>query len=362
MSGVGSGTRAARTVVIGGSGYIAGELLRLLAVHPFLRDLAPISESKPGTLVEEAFPHLEGAYPGLKFLGADALPRLFAENETVAVFSAAPHGASAALVDALLENAEHAGAQVKLVDLSADFRFPDAAAYEKVYGHPHGAPGRLAEFVSAIPEHLAEAPLGRVAHPGCFTTSVLLASVPLLSLGLIEPRFTVVAVTGSTGAGRTPTATTHHPERRSNLFAYNPLGHRHEPEMRLHAGRAAGQPVEIAFVPQSGPYARGIYATIHARLARPADLEEVVAGVSRFYAGSPFVKVGAAGAKPPRLQDVAGTNRALLSFALRGEDLIAFSTIDNLVKGAAGGAVQWMNRLLDLPEVAGLAQTGLGWI
>ncbi len=364
MSGSGVGGHGtARTVVIGGSGYIAGELLRLLAVHPFLRDLAPISESKPGSLVEEAFPHLEGAYPGLKFLGTDALPRLFSENETVAVFSAAPHGASARLIDELLENAEHAGARVKLVDLSADFRFPDAAAYEAVYGHPHGAPARLPEFVSAVPEHLASAPHGRVAHPGCFTTSVLLASVPLLSLGLIEPRFTVVAVTGSTGAGRTPTATTHHPERRSNLFAYNPLAHRHEPEMRLHTGRAAGGPVEIAFVPQSGPYARGIYATIHARLAKPVDLEEVAEGVARFYAGSPFVKVATAqGGKPPRLQDVVGTNRALLSFAVRGSDLVAFSTIDNLVKGAAGGAVQWMNRLLDLPEVAGLAQPGLGWI
>src|SRR6185295_6802911 len=131
----------ARTVVIGGSGYIAGELLRLLAVHPFLRDLAVISESKPGTRVEDSFPHLEGAYPDLKFLGVDALPRLFAENETVAVFSAAPHGASAPLVDSLLENAEHAGARVRLVDLSADFRFPNAASYEQVYGHPHGAPG-----------------------------------------------------------------------------------------------------------------------------------------------------------------------------------------------------------------------------
>ncbi len=357
-----SGNHTARTVVIGGSGYIAGELLRLLAVHPFLRDLAVISESKPGSLVEEAFPHLAGAFPGLKFVGSDALPRLFAENETVAVFSAAPHGASAPLVDALLRHAEEADARVRLVDLSADFRFPDAARYQEVYGQAHGAPGRLAEFVSAVPEHLAEAPLGRVAHPGCFTTSVLLASVPLLKLGLIEPRFTVVAVTGSTGAGRTPTATTHHPERRSNVFAYNPLNHRHEPEMRLHAGTAAGRPVEIAFLLQSGPYARGIYATIHARLARPADLEEVVAGVARFYAGSPFVNVVPAGGKPPRLQDVVGTNRASLSFALRGDDLVAFSTIDNLVKGAAGGAVQWMNRLLGMPEAAGLAQPGLGWI
>ncbi len=362
MSAVIATASAARTVVIGGSGYIAGELLRLLAVHPFLRDLAVISESKPGTRVEEAFPHLEGAFPGLTFLGVDSLPRLFAENETVAVFSAAPHGASAQRVDSLLENADHAGARVRLVDLSADFRFPLGAQYEQVYGHPHGAPGRLPEFVSAVPEHLASAPLGRVAHPGCFTTSVLLAAVPLLRAGLIEPRLTVVAVTGSTGAGRTPTATTHHPERRSNLFAYNPLGHRHEPEMRLHAGTAAGQPVEIAFIPQSGPYARGIYATIHTRLARPAELSEVVAAVADFYAGSPFVKVAAAGSKPPRLQDVVGTNRAILSFALRGDDLVAFSTLDNLVKGAAGGAVQWMNRLLDLPEVAGLAQPGLGWI
>ncbi|HXU46227.1 MAG TPA: hypothetical protein VN783_11930, partial [Thermoanaerobaculia bacterium] len=293
-----------RTIVLGGTGYVAGELLRLLAVHPFLREVAVISESQPGKRVEEVFPHLAGAFPDLVFQGGESLERLVGENDHVAVFSAAPHGASAPLLDRVLDQAERSGARANLVDLSADFRYPTALEYERVYGHPHGAPGRIGSFVSAVPE-LATGPgfagARHVCLPGCFTTAVLLAVVPLLRLGLIEPRFSVVAVTGSTGAGRTPTATTHHPERRSNVFAYNPLGHRHEPEMRLHASAAAGAPVEIAFVPQSGPYARGIYATIQARTARPTTTAQAVAELAAFYAGSPFVAVGE---KPPRLQDV----------------------------------------------------------
>ena len=349
----------ARTVVLGGSGYVAGELLRLLAVHPFLNQVAVISTSQAGSSVEAAFPHLAGSYPGLTFANADSLPRLFDENETVAVFSAAPHGASAALVDQVLTAAESVDSTVRLVDLSADFRFPSEDEYRAVYAHDHGAPNRLAEFASAVPEHLAAAPSGRVGHPGCFTTSVLLATVPLLQLGLIEPRVSVVAVTGSTGAGRTPIPTTHHPERRSNLFAYSPLGHRHEPEMRLHTSAAAGVPVELFFVPQSGPFARGIYATIQARAARELSSEEAVAALAEYYAGSPFVEVSA---KPPKLQDIVGTNRARLSVTVRDGQLVAFSAIDNLVKGAAGGGVQWMNRLLGLPEAAGLSQPGLGWV
>ncbi|HLX09908.1 MAG TPA: hypothetical protein VKY89_18775, partial [Thermoanaerobaculia bacterium] len=309
---------------------------------------------------------------------------------TVAALCAAPHGAAAELVDRLLTAAERAGARLRVVDLSADFRFAAAADYERVYGHPHGAPSRLAGFRCALPEHAdfafaavppadagearsggGEAQAGGVApehvgHPGCFPTAVLLAAVPLVRLGWVEPELQVVAVTGSTGAGRTPTATTHHPARRSNLFAYNPLAHRHQPEMRALAAAAAGQPVAIHFVPQAGPFARGIYATIQARLLRPArpgqEAEQaaaVTADLARFYAAAPFVDVVA---EPPRLQDVVGTNRCRIGVAVAGDRLVAFAAIDNLTKGAAGGGIQWLNRLLGFPETAGLTQPGLGWI
>jgi N-acetyl-gamma-glutamyl-phosphate reductase len=348
-------------VVLGGSGYVAGELLRLLAVHPSLRPAAVLSESQGGELVESAFPHLAGCYPGLTFtrreaLG-DALARL--DGGPVAVFCAAPHGAAAALLDGVLAETEGVGLAAKAVDLSADFRFADPAAYEEVYGHPHGAPGRLASFACAVPEHLAETPDGHVGHPGCFTTSVLMATVPLLKLGLVEPRVSVVATTGSTGAGRTPTTTTHHPARRSNLYAYNPLRHRHEPEMRALAAAASGQEPEIHFVPLAGPFARGIYATVQARLARPLSAGAVREALASFYKDAPFVDVLP---EPPRLQDVVGTNRCRLGVAADGDHLVVFSAIDNLVKGAAGGGIQWVNRLLGLPQTAGLTQPGPGWL
>ncbi|HEY0512382.1 MAG TPA: N-acetyl-gamma-glutamyl-phosphate reductase [Thermoanaerobaculia bacterium] len=350
---------AVPAIVLGGTGYVAGELLRLLAGHPHLCPSAVLSDSQAGGTVESAFPHLAGCFPGLAFSGREDLARLVGEHPTVAVLCAAPHGAAAPLLDAALTAADRAGTGVKLVDVSADFRFADGDAYEAVYGHPHGAPGRLSQFHCAVPEHLAATPEGHVGHPGCFVTATLLAAVPLLKLGLVEPRLSVVAVTGSTGAGRTPTAATHHPARRSNLFAYSPLRHRHEPEMRALAAEASGVEAEIFFTPQSGPFARGIYATLQARLLRPMATEEVRHALAGFYAGAPFVDVLP---EPPRLQDVVGTNRARLSAAAAEDHLVVFSAIDNLVKGAAGGAIQWMNRLLGFPETAGLTVPGIGWL
>jgi N-acetyl-gamma-glutamyl-phosphate reductase len=354
-----NGTEPVPAIVLGGTGYVAGELLRLLAGHPSLRVAAVLSDSQAGGGVESAFPHLAGCYPGLTFSAKGDLPLLIDGHERLALLCAAPHGAAAPLLDEALGAAEASGTAMKIVDVSADFRFADGAAYEAVYGHPHGAPERLAEFRCALPEHLAETPAGHVGHPGCFVTATLLAAVPLLKLGLVEPRLSVVAVTGSTGAGRKPTDTTHHPARRSTVFAYNPLGHRHQPEMRALATAASGVEAEIFFTPQSGPFARGIYATLQGRLVRPMESEEVRAALSGFYASAPFVDVLAA---PPKLQDVVGTNRARLSVAASGDHLVVFSAIDNLVKGAAGGAIQWMNRLLGFPETAGLTTPGLGWL
>jgi N-acetyl-gamma-glutamyl-phosphate reductase common form len=368
---------AVPVVVLGGSGYVAGEALRLLAGHPHLALAGVASESAGGEPVAEAFPHLAGAFPGVRFTALGDLPRLLATaagaDGRVAAICAAPHGVAARRIDELLAAAESAGVSLRVVDLSADFRFAVAAAYEKVYGHPHGAPGRLEQFRCVLPEHAAlvaggaaAAEARHIGHPGCFPTAVTLAAVPLVRLGWIEPCVHVVAVTGSTGAGRTPAAMTHHPARRSNLFAYSPLGHRHEPEMRALASAAAGTPVEIHFVPQAGPFSRGIYATLQARLLRPvaaggeaAAAAEVAASLGGFYAAAPFVAVAAA---PPRLQDVVGSNYCRIGVAVAGDRLVAFSAIDNLTKGAAGGGIQWLNRLLGFAETAGLTQPGIGWL
>ncbi len=374
-------------VVLGGSGYVAGELLRLLAGHPTLRLAAVLSGSKAGETVQDNYFHLRGtAVGGAVFGELESIDEVVSSFPSLGVFSSLPHGASAARIDGLLTASERAGTDVRVVDLSADFRHSDPSEYSAIYGAPHGAPGRLSEFFCGLPDLEPRAVVEgarHVAHPGCFTTAATLALAPLVAGGWLDPESTatVVAVTGSTGAGRTPTPTTHHPERRSDLFAYAPMAHRHEPEMRTLLARAArsartaddpevaagglrtagGERLpEIAFVPQSGPFARGIYATISARLAKPTDTDAVLSYLSSFYdSPSSFVFVSP---QPPRLQSVVGTNRCDLSVAVRGDRLVAFSAIDNLVKGAAGGGVQWMNRLFGLPDAAGLALPGLGWL
>lgn len=346
------------TLVLGGTGYVAGELLRLIAGHPQLAFAAVMSDSQPGESVAKAFPHLAPAYPDTLFSSQAQISALVAKLPVSAIFSAAPHGASAGLIDALLKAAEAAGTQPRVVDISADFRHASEADYAAVYKHAHGAPARLAQFSCAVPEHLARAPTRHIAHPGCFATAILLAVVPLLKLGLITPQLFVSGVTGSTGSGRKPTEGTHHPLRHSDLYSYNALNHRHTPEVVTCALAASGILADVNFVPHSGPFARGIHVTVQATLERPRETAELVATLQHFYAHSPFVAVSA---QAPRIKEVVGSNYARLGVASNGRSVAVMSVLDNLNKGAAGGAVQWMNRLLDLPETAGLTAPAAGW-
>ncbi len=346
------------TIVLGGTGYVAGELLRLIAGHPSLQLAGILSDSQPGELVAKAFSHLAPAYPDTKFASIEEIEQLVATLPRSAIFSAAPHGASAALIDRLLTKAESAGTRPSVVDISADYRYSTAAAYAAVYKHAHGAPSRLSQFTCAVPEHLASSPTPHIGHPGCFATAILLASVPLLKLGIAKPTLFVSGVTGSTGAGRKPVEGTHHPQRHSDLYSYNALAHRHAPEVTACAKAASGVGAHFAFVPHSGPFARGIHVTVQAELANGATTGELVEAFRGFYANSPFVAVSAAA---PRIKDVAGSNYARLSVVSDGSTVAVMSVLDNLNKGAAGGAVQWMNRLLDLPETAGLTAPAAGW-
>jgi N-acetyl-gamma-glutamyl-phosphate reductase common form len=346
------------TFVLGGTGYVAGELLRLIAAHDGLVLEGILSDSQPGEPVARAFPHLASAYPDERFASIDEIERAIARRPRVALLSAAPHGVAAALIDRLLGAAGAAGTRMHCVDISADFRYRSTSAYEAVYKHPHGAPGRIADFTCAVPEHLREAPTPHIAHPGCFATATLLASVPLLARGAIEPRLFVSAVTGSTGSGRKPVEGTHHPQRHSDLYAYMPLAHRHIPEITACAAAASGVTAEFAFVPHSGPFARGIHATVQAVLTQPLDTAAAIAMLREFYAGHPFVRVGEGA---PRVKDVATSNYAQLSAVANGKTIVVLSAIDNLNKGAAGGAVQWMNRLLGYEETRGLTASAPGW-
>jgi N-acetyl-gamma-glutamyl-phosphate reductase len=345
-------------IVLGGTGYVSGELLRLILGHPNFVLAGVMSDSSPGEPAGKSFPHLAGALGDAAFKSQADIAALIASEPTSAVFCAAPHGAAAALIDTLLRGAEAAGTKPRFVDISADFRFATAPAYEAVYKHAHGAPHRLAQFTCAVPEHLKKVSTQHVGHPGCFSTAILLASVPLLSSGFVEPTLFVSGVTGSTGSGRKPVEGTHHPTRHSDLYSYGALGHRHTPEITALAKAASGVDAEFAFVPHSGPFARGIHATVQARLKSARDAAGMVNLLREYYAGCPFVRVLDS---PPRVKDVVTTNFAHLSAAANGRTVAVMSVVDNLNKGAAGGAVQWMNRLFNLPETAGLTASAPGW-
>jgi N-acetyl-gamma-glutamyl-phosphate reductase len=346
------------TFVLGGSGYVAGELLRLIAGHPRFQLAAVLSGSRPGEPIAAAFPHLASAYADTSFSSLHELEHHVSQARECAVFSAAPHGASASLIDALLTRAAAAGTCARVVDISADFRHRSADLYDSIYHHAHAAPARLDEFTCALPEHLAVLKTQHVAHPGCFATAVLLASVPLIALGLTSRRLFVTGVTGSTGSGRAPTDGTHHPLRHSDLYAYSALLHRHTPEIAACIRDACGVEADVAFVPHSGPFARGIHVTVQAELAAPHDSAQVVAALRSFYAAAPFVRVLDAA---PRMKDVVASNYAHLSAVASGASLAVLCVIDNLAKGAAGGALQWMNRLFALPETTGLTAPAPGW-
>jgi N-acetyl-gamma-glutamyl-phosphate reductase len=345
-------------IVLGGTGYVSGELLRLVIGHPNFTIAGVMSDSSPGELAGKSFPHLAGSLGDTTFRSQAEISALIAKEPTSAVFCAAPHGAAAALIDSLLKAAEAAGTKPRFVDISADFRFATAAAYEAVYKHAHGAPNRIAQFTCAVPEHLKSAPTPHVGHPGCYSTAILLASVPLLASGFIEPMLFVSGVTGSTGSGRKPVEGTHHPTRHSDLYSYGALGHRHTPEITALAKAATRIDADFAFVPHSGPFARGIHATVQARLKSPRDSAAIVGMLREFYAGAPFVR---ALDNAPRVKDIVASNYAHLSAVANGRTVAVMSVVDNLNKGAAGGAVQWMNRLFGLAETAGLTAPAAGW-
>ena len=343
-------------VVIGAAGYVGGELLRLLSTHPHFTLRGAVSGSRAGEAIGAVFPHLARTSAGMTFAAPDGWTHALDRGSKLALFSAAPHGAAATVIDQALEAAGRHNLMVHVVDCSADFRYADAADYEQVYGSAHGAPGLLQDFTCGVPEHVAATDHPHVGHPGCFSTAVLLAAVPLA--GLVAGPLFVTAVTGSTGSGRSPQAGTHHPERHGNLYAYKPLAHRHAPEIERLAERASGTRVSVNFVPHSGPFSRGIYATVQAMRLPDVAGGAIVEAFREYYANTAFVRVldGA-----PQLKDVVGSNDCHIGVAAERDSVVVTAAIDNLVKGAAGGAVQWMNRLWALPETSGLLAPAAPW-
>jgi N-acetyl-gamma-glutamyl-phosphate reductase common form len=345
-------------IVLGGTGYVAGELLRLIAGHPLIELKAILSDSQPGESVAKSFAHLAPVYPELRFSSLADITQLVGSLPKSVIVSAAPHGVAAKLIDDLLKAAEAKGTQAKVIDISADYRYTTPGAYEAVYKHAHGAPDRIAQFTCAVPEHLDTVKTAHIAHPGCFATAVLLASVPILKYDCVEPRLFVSGITGSTGSGRSPVAGTHHPQRHSDLYAYNPLSHRHTPEITALSQATTDVRAEFNFVPHSGPFARGIHVTVQAVAKRSLKTPDVLAALGEFYRGKPFVRVTA---ELPHIKDVASSNYAYVSGAANGNTVVVMCAIDNLVKGAAGGAIQWLNRVYGFDETTGLAAPAAGW-
>ena len=333
--------------VIGGAGYVGGELLRLLAVHPDVSSWTATSRSQAGKPVAEV-------HPGLAGLTTQAFeaqsPGDAAQGRDV-VFLSLEHGESSRIMAEVLT-----ARPGLIVDLAADFRIRDPELYARYYGE-HGAPDVAARFEYALADVLGDALRGKtaLAAPGCFATAAQLALYPLSGLRLASPP-ALFAVTGSSGAGGRPKATTHHPARAHNMFAYSVFGHRHEGEVLEQWRRWTGSPSATArMLTHSGPFVRGIHLTLHATLASNQPLPDGGARglLTSAFAGRPFVRVID---EPPQLTHIVGTNTAVM-YAAQSEDsreVQVLIVIDNLVKGAGGQAIQAMNLALGLDEAAGL--------
>jgi N-acetyl-gamma-glutamyl-phosphate reductase len=333
-----------RIGIIGASGYAGVELLRLCLAHPALEVAWATGESQAGTRVADLYPHLAAVAGDLTFARYDDA---MAEGLDL-VLLALPHGASQALVPDLRKRA---GA---VIDLAADFRLKDAALYPEWYGEAHAAPEHLPAFAYGLPELFRDDLRGAtaVAVPGCYPTAAALALTPLVRAGVIETTGVIVdAATGISGGGRAPNPRFTFGAANEDFRAYGLLDHRHTPEIEQATGAS------VLFTPHLAPMSRGILATCYARPTGATSTEALIATLSEAYAGEPFVVVGEA---PPSTKATTGSNAAHLSARHdpRTGWVVVLAAIDNLVKGAAGQAVQCANLALDLPETTGLPLTG----
>ena len=328
--------------VVGGTGYTGVELLRLLATHPEVELRAVTSRSEAGVVIADAVPNLRGSIE-LAFSAPD--PEQLGECDIV--FFATPNGTAMEMVPAILK----AGSRV--IDLAADFRLKSVADWETWYGVPHACSALLAEAVYGLPEvHRAAIQHARlVANPGCYPTAVALGAIPLVEAALTAAVI-ADAKSGITGAGRRPAVGSLFSETSDNFKAYGVDGHRHLPEIRQILNGVANAVVDVTFVPHLVPMLRGIHATLYIDLSdADADVQTLFA---ERYRAEPFVDVMTSSTHPDT-RSVRGTNFCRIAVhRLGGDRIVVLSVIDNLVKGAAGQAIQNMNIMCDLDETTGL--------
>lgn len=339
-----------RVAIVGGTGYTGVEALRLLAGRDDVEVVAVTSRNAAGRRVDAEFPNLRGVCE-LAFTAPDeALLR-----ECDVVLFATPNGTAMHQVPPLLD------AGVRVVDVSADFRLRDAAEWARWYGDEHACPERLAEAIYGLPELYRQAIRGAdlVANPGCYATTVQLGFLPLVEAGVVDPqRLVASAASGTTGAGRNERLDLLLSETADSTRAYAAGGHRHLPEIRQALAAAAGRPVAVTFVPHIVPQVRGIHATLFAELTTDVDVQALF---ERRYADEPFVDVLPPGSHP-QTRSVRGANLCRIAVHRPDSDparVIVLAVIDNLVKGAAGQAIQNMNLMCGLPETSGLRSAAL---
>ena len=330
--------------IVGGTGYTGVELLRLLALHPQVELRTITSRADAGTPVNQMFPSLRG-YLDISFTHPDTAHL----EQCDVVFFATPNGIAMQQARSLLD------AGVRVIDLAADFRIKDVKVWEKWYGMSHACPDLIAQAVYGLPEvnrdKIRQAQL--VANPGCYPTAVQLGFFPLLEAGLVDAGSLIAdAKSGVSGAGRKAEMGSLFSEAADNFKAYGVSGHRHLPEIRQGLSVVAKHEVGLTFVPHLTPLIRGIHATLYARLKTDTDLQAVF---EKRYANEPFVDVMPAGSLP-ETRSVRGSNRCRIAVhrPQDGDTVVVLSVIDNLVKGAAGQAVQNMNIMFGLPEATAL--------
>jgi N-acetyl-gamma-glutamyl-phosphate reductase len=333
-----------RVGIVGASGYTGAELMRLAASHPEMEVVLATGDTQAGTAVADLYPSLRPVYGDMLF--ERYTPEVVDGLDLV--FCGLPHGASQAIVPEVKDRVTW------VLDLSADFRLKDPAAYPRWYGAEHTAPGLLADFAYGLPELFRDELVGAsgVAVPGCYPTAASLALAPLVRAGMVETAGIVVdAASGVSGAGRALKHTSHFCTVDEDFSAYGLLDHRHTPEMEQVLG------AQVLFTPHLAPMTRGILATCYARPTSATSTDEVLATLTDFYADEPFVQVieGA-----PTTKAVLGSNSAFVT--ARADErtgwVLALCAIDNLVKGASGQAVQCANILAGLPETTGLPLVG----
>ena len=330
-----------RTAILGASGYVGGELLRLIAAHPELAATRLFGESKAGQPIGAVHPHLAAAYPDALFEKFDG-----AFDGIDLAFAALPHGHSQRLAASILDKG------IPFVDLGADFRLNDAETYERWYGHAHEVPGLLGQFIYGIPElHRGAIKNAKaVAAAGCYATAAILALKPLVKAGLVKPNSLIVdAASGVSGAGREAKEATGFSTVDGSFSAYGLLNHRHTAEMEMGTGGT------VLFTPHLVPMTRGILATCYGEARGPCDPLQVL---REAYASEPFVHVGE---QLPATKAVTGSNGTQLTarYDERTGRVVALSALDNLGKGAAGQMIQCANLMLGLDETAGLTTIGV---